>query len=608
METHLTSPSAPPGLISMLLQLWAHLSRRRQFQYALLVMLMLLSAFAEVISLGAVLPFLGVLITPNIVFEHPIVASLAPIFDIKSPDQLVLPLTILFVSIAVLAGAVRMLFMWTSTRLAYISAADLSIEVYRRTLYQPYQVHIARNSSEVIAGITGKVSAASNMLFTVLMFISSIVLLVSITGTLIVIDPVVAIISSTIFGVCYGLVSRLARQRLRNNSRRIAHEHTQVLKALNEGLGGIRDVLLNNTQTVYCDIYRRSDFPLRQAQGNNQFISSSPRFAMEAIGIALIAILAYFLSLQSGGIAKAVPVLGALALGAQRVLPALQQIYSSWSSIIGNQASLVDAVALLDQPLPSDYHATAPEPMTFNDVIEIRNVKFHYTEDSPWILNELNISIPKGARIGVVGKTGSGKSTTMDLLLGLLSPSEGNFLVDGKPVSGASIRSWQQTIAHVPQAIYLSDASMAENIAFGVPRDDIDMARVKEAAHQAQIDEFIESQPNGYEALVGERGIRISGGQRQRIGIARAFYKQASVLVFDEATSALDNATEQSVMEAIDRLNPDLTIILIAHRLTTVQNCDSILQLDEGHVVAQGSYEQLMKSSPSFREMTKASH
>jgi len=608
METHLTSPTAAPGLIRMLLQLWAHLSRRRQFQYALLVMLMLLSAFAEVMSLGAVLPFLGVLITPNIVFEHPIVASLAPAFDITSPDQLVLPLTILFVSIAVLAGAVRMLFMWTSTRLAYVSAADLSIEVYRRTLYQPYQVHIARNSSEVIAGITGKVSAASNMLFTVLMFISAIVLLISITGTLIVIDPVVAIISSTIFGVCYGIVSSLARQRLRNNSRRIAHEHTQVLKALNEGLGGIRDVLLNNTQAVYCNIYRRSDFPLRQAQGNNQFISSSPRFAMEAIGIALIAILAYFLSLQSGGIAKAIPVLGALALGAQRVLPALQQIYSSWSSIVGNQASLVDAVALLDQPLPADYLETVPEPMTFNDVIEIRNVKFHYTEDSPWILNELNISIPKGARIGVVGKTGSGKSTTMDLLLGLLSPSQGDFLVDGKSVSGASIRSWQQTIAHVPQAIYLSDASMAENIAFGIPFDDIDMARVKEAAHQAQIDEFIESQPNGYEAQVGERGIRISGGQRQRIGIARAFYKQARVLVFDEATSALDSATEQSVMDAIDRLNPDLTIILIAHRLTTVQSCDSILELNEGHVVAQGSYEQLMKISPSFREMTLTSN
>lgn len=604
----MNSPTASHGLIRLLIQLWAHLSRQRQLQYGLLIVLMLLSAFAEVISLGAVLPFLGILVTPDVVFEHPIVASLAPAFDIKSPHELVLPLTIIFVSFAVIAGAIRMLFMWTSTRLAYVSAADLSIEVYRRTLYQPYQVHIARNSSEVIAGITGKVSAASNMLFTVLLFASSIVLLISITGTLIVIDPFVAILSSVIFGICYGVISRIARHRLRRNSLRIAHEHTQVLKALNEGLGGIRDVLLNNTQNVYCDIYRRSDFPLRQAQGNNQFISSSPRFAMEAIGIALIAILAYFLSLQPGGIAESIPVLGALALGAQRVLPSLQQIYSSWSSIVGNQASLVDAIALLDQPLPTDHHERAPEPMTFNSVIEIKNVKFRYGDNAPWILNELNVSIPKGARIGIVGKTGSGKSTTMDLLLGLLSPTEGDFLVDGQSVSGSRIRAWQQTIAHVPQAIYLSDASMAENIAFGVPYDDIDMARVKNAAHQAQIDAFIESQPNGYGALVGERGVRISGGQRQRIGIARAFYQQASVLVFDEATSALDNATEQSVMDAIDRLNPDLTIILIAHRLTTVQGCDLILELDEGRVVAQGSYDQLMKLSPSFQEMTLTSN
>jgi len=219
----------------------------------------------------------------------------------------------------------------------------------------------------------------------------------------------------------------------------------------------------------------------------------------------------------------------------------------------------------------------------------------------------LNFSIPKGARIGIVGTTGSGKSTTMDLLLGLLSPSEGELLVDGEPVSGSRTRAWQQTIAHVPQAIYLSDATMAENIAFGIPFDDIDMELVKASARQAQVDKFIERQPDGYNARVGERGVRISGGQRQRIGIARAFYKQASVLVFDEATSALDNATEQSVMEAIDQLDRDLTIILIAHRLTTVQNCDSIIELGDGRVVAQGSFDQLMKTSPSFRQMTFAS-
>lgn len=573
----------------------------------MLIALMIISAFAEVISLGAVLPFLGILVTPDVIFNHPLIANLASRFGITSASELVLPLTVFFVFVAVMAGAIRMLFMWASTRLAYVSAADLSIEVYRRTLYQPYQVHTERNSSEVISGITGKVNAASSMLFTMLMFISSIILLISIVSTLIVINPIVAITSSLVFGIFYGAISFVSRKRLHKNSHRIAFEQTQVLKALNEGLGGIRDVLLNNTQNVYCDIYKRSDYPFRQAVGNNQFISSSPRFAMEAIGIALIAILAYVLSLQPGGIAKEIPILGALALGAQRLLPSLQQIYSSWSSIIGNQASLVDALALLEQPIARDFLAPVPKPIILKKTIQFKDVKFRYSDDTSWVLHNLNFSIPKGARIGIVGTTGSGKSTTMDLLLGLLSPSDGELLVDGEPVSGSRTRSWQQTIAHVPQAIYLSDATMAENIAFGIPFDDIDMELVKASARQAQVDKFIERQPDGYNARVGERGVRISGGQRQRIGIARAFYKQASVLVFDEATSALDNATEQSVMEAIDQLDRDLTIILIAHRLTTVQNCDSIIELGDGRVVAQGSFDQLMKTSPSFRQMTFAS-
>jgi ATP-binding cassette subfamily B protein len=207
--------------------------------------------------------------------------------------------------------------------------------------------------------------------------------------------------------------------------------------------------------------------------------------------------------------------------------------------------------------------------------------------------------------VGFVGSTGSGKSTTLDLLMGLLPPTEGALLVDGQPLTGRYLRAWQRTIAHVPQNIYLADTTLAENIAFGVPKVDIDAERVKQAARQAQVADFIESRPEGYEAFVGERGIRLSGGQRQRIGIARALYKQASILVFDEATSALDNATEQSVMDAIDGLDRDLTILLIAHRLTTVRHCDMIVELENGKVVAEGTYERLLESSPSFRAMAR---
>ena len=315
------------GLPDLLVRLWHHLSQRRKRQFVLLLGLMLVSAFAEVVSLGAVLPFLGILIAPDRMFSHPIVADVAQAWGIVSADQLVLPLTVAFVAAALMAGIIRMLLLWISVRLASAGGADLSIEVYRRTLYQPYRVHVARNSSEVISGITSKVGGAFNVLYSMLALISSIVLLMAITLALIAIDPVVALVATVGFGASYGLITWLSRRRLHRNSQHIACEQTQVIKALQEGLGGIRDVLLDGAQPVYCDIYRQADHPLRRAQGSNIFIVGSPRLVMEVLGMVVIAVLAYGLSRQAGGVATALPVLGALALGAQRLLPALQQSF-----------------------------------------------------------------------------------------------------------------------------------------------------------------------------------------------------------------------------------------------------------------------------------------
>ena len=322
--------------------------------------------------------------------------------------------------------------------------------------------------------------------------------------------------------------------------------------------------------------------------------------------MVLIAALAYELSRKAGGIATALPVLGALALGAQRLLPAMQLTYSAWASIVGSHASLIDTIALLDQPLPTDILQPAPAPLIFQKNIQFKSARFRYTSDGPWVLDGINLVIAKGSRVGFVGSTGSGKSTMLDLLMGLLVPTEGELMVDGQHINGNRISAWQRTIAHVPQSIYLADTTLAENIALGVPRNSIDLQRVHQASRQAQIADFIESRPEGYNTFVGERGVRLSGGQRQRIGIARALYKQASVLVFDEATSALDNSTEQSVMDAIDGLGSDLTILLIAHRLTTVRHCDTVIELEHGQVVAQGSYEQLLECSSSFRRLARA--
>jgi len=565
---------------------------------------MLASALAEVASLGAVLPFLGVLVAPERVLIHPLVGDMAQSWGITSADQLVLPLTLAFIAVALIAGAIRILLIWASTRLAFSTGADLGIEVYRRTLYQPYWVHASQNSSEVISGITNKTDAVVfSVLVPLLTFVSSTVLVVVIMIALIVIDPAMASVAGVGFGVSYALITLISRRQLRRNSHRIAHEQTQVHKALQEGLGGIRDVLLDGAQSVYCDVFRRADQTLRRAQGSIVFIGGSPRYAMEAMGMVMIAALAYALSQQGGGISAALPVLGVLALGAQRLLPSLQQLYYSWASITGYQASMADTIALLDQPLPEELLQPTTTPLLIQDAIRLDAVRFRYTGEGPWVLDGLNLVIAKGARVGFVGSTGSGKSTTLDLLMGLLIPTEGELLVDGQPVSGNRLRAWQRSIAHVPQSIYLADTTLAENIAFGVPPETIDMDRVRRAARQAQIADFIESSPEGYQAHVGERGVCLSGGQCQRIGIARALYKQASVLVLDEATSALDNATEQLVMDAIGGLNSDVTILLIAHRLTTVRHCDIIVELEHGRVVAQGTYEQLLECSPSFRRM-----
>ena len=591
---------------TLLLRLWRHLSQRRQLQFWLLMGFMPISAFMEVISLGAVLPFLGILIVPEKVFNHSMVQMVVPAFGITSSDQMILPLTIAFAAIALIAGAFRILLLWASTRVAFASGADLGIEVYRRTLYQPYRVHVARNSSEVISSITYKVdSVVFEVLQPLLALISSLILLVAVSAALFTIDPMVASIALIGFGASYGLITWLARQRLHINSQRISHEQTQLVKALQEGLGGIRDILLEGTQPAYCDAYRKIDQPLRRAQGDNNFIQHFPRYALESLGMVLIAMLAYILSLESGGIAEAMPVLGAMALGGQRVLSGLQQSYINWTRIAGTHASLVDTLELLDQPLDEESLQPDPAPLIFQDSIQCQGVSFRYTSEGPWILEGLNLNIQKGARIGFVGSTGSGKSTVQDLIMGLLMPTEGTILVDGQTVGGNRVRAWQRTIAHVPQTIYLSDNSLAENIAFGVLLEEIDMKRVQQAAKQAQIADFIESQPDGYKSLVGERGVRLSGGQRQRIGIARALYKNASVLVFDEATSALDSTTEKAVMSSIERLKRDLTILIIAHRITTVRHCDVIMELDHGRLVAQGTYEQLMDHSPSFREMAR---
>jgi ABC-type multidrug transport system fused ATPase/permease subunit len=584
-------------LTTLLGRLWQHISNRRRKQFYCLFILIVFSSFLEVVSIGSVLPFLGALTMPEKVFHATLAQPFIKLTGLSSPQELLLPLTIFFCIAALLAGAARLLLLWVSTRLSFVTGSDLSIGIYQRTLYQPYSVHVSRNSSEVIAGISVKANGVIySTILPVLNLLSSGVMLISILCALLYLDPGIAIISFMGFGLLYGFITWFTRKQKTKNSRNIASESTQVIKSLQEGLGGIRDVLIDGSQEVYCQTYRKADLQLRQAQGSNQFLAQSPRYGMEALGMVLIASLAYVLTQESDGVARVIPILGVLALSAQRLLPVMQQGYASWSSIQGGQASLQDTLDLLDQPLPDHIQKISLNPLDFNNKISLNKLSFRYSKTTPWVLKDLNLIIAKGSRVGFIGVTGSGKSTLLDVIMGLLTPTSGHLEVDGESITQKNQRSWHSHIAHVPQAIFLSDGTIEENIAFGVPKNLIDRKKVMQSAMQAHIAQNIQDWPNGYQTMVGERGIRLSGGQRQRIGIARALYKQADVIILDEATSALDNQTEEAVMAEIDNLSPNLTILIIAHRITTLRNCSQIVKLNHGRIESICSYSDLLST------------
>jgi ABC-type multidrug transport system fused ATPase/permease subunit len=583
-------------LQKQLKRLWLHLSPRRRKQFGVVLLLMLVTSLTEVVSIGAIFPFLAALTAPETIFEHPTAQPIIQWLGYTRPSQIIFPLALGFAVAAIVAGSMRLLLLYTTTRLTYSTGADLSAKMYKLSLYQPYTVHVGRNSSEIINGITAKSNAITfNVLLSLLNITSSAVMLISILAALLYVNPQIAMVSIMGLGVMYSLIIAVFNKRLKTNSIHISSSSTQVIKTLQEGLGAIRDILIDGTQSTYCQNFQRADTLLKRSLGNNQFIGGAPRFFMEALGMSFIAGLALVLLSKPDGVTYVIPVLGALTLGMQRMLPAAQQAYAAFTNIKGQQKSLSDALNLLDQPLPQYLLFPELKSIAFECSIELNNVDFRYGLEEPLVLHKINFSITKGSRTGIIGTTGSGKSTLLDLIMGLLNPTNGDLIVDGEVVNVEKCRAWQAHIAHVPQSIYLSDSSIAENIAFGLPKEKIVIEQVKESARQAQIAELIEGLPDQYETRVGERGARLSGGQRQRLGIARALYKNADVIIFDEATSALDNETEKAVMQAIDTLGNDLTIIIIAHRLSTLQRCDNVIELAQGRVIRKGDYKEMIE-------------
>ncbi len=574
--------------VSASIKFWEHFSKRRHRQFYFLIILMILSSLSEIVSISAVLPFIGVLTAPELLFQHPLAQPIIRLLGISSTSELLLPVTIIFITVTILSSMIRFLLLYAMTKLSQAAGSDLSINIYRRTLYQEYKIHIERNSSVVINGVINKTGAVVGGIITpVLTLISSLFLIIAITLALFKIDVIVALIASMGFGILYWLVIQFTKKSLQRNSICIAEKSTLMIKSLQEGLGGIRDVLINGSQEFYCRIYRNADLPMRKASASNGIIKGSPKFIMESIGIVLISGLAYLISVRENGSDVIIPILAALALGTQKILPALQQSYGSYTTIKGSSAVFKDLLELLDQPLPYYADKPQPKPILFNQEIRLTNIDFSYPNLNRPILKKVNLTLSKGDCIGFIGKTGSGKSTLIDIIVGLLKATKGDLYIDNQKITDKNIRSWQARISHVSQDIYLSDSTIEENIAFSVLPKNIDHQRVREAAKKAQIFELIEQWPDKYKTLVGERGICLSGGQRQRIGIARALYKNTDVLIFDEATSSLDYETEGSVMEAIDGLDREITILMISHRMNTLKNCDRIIKVGDCSVYSQ---------------------
>ncbi len=565
--------------------LWKNLSKRRKQQFAIVLLIMAISSVAEMISLAAILPFLAVLANPLALWNHPTVKILAPVFGINGPQELLLPITISFATAVISAAGIRLLNIWLSGELAAATGSDISSESYRRSMYQPYSIHVASNSSTLISTITADVSRViGSVLVPFLTLLSSFLIVISIVLTLLVISWRIAIGIGSLIIFVYIIAIQVGKKPIYRLGKKQIDLNQKLIKSLQEGQGAIRDVILDSSQEFYVSIFRQSDRPLRNAAAKIIFLNSYPRLAMEPIGMVMIAITGYILVTQ-GGVSKALPLLGSLALGAQRLLPTAQKVYEGWAQIRANKGALANILCLLSQPLPQDLSSPINKTGLKNK-IEFKDVCFSYGKTLKPVLEGFNITINKGERVGLIGVTGSGKSTAVDLLMGLLSPSKGQIFIDGKDLHDRNhpkrLRAWRSSLAHVPQNIYLADSSIEENIAFGIETDEIDLVKVKKVAKMAMISNFIEDLPNGYHTFVGERGICLSGGQRQRLGIARALYKNADVIIFDEATSALDNSTEIQVMKSIDNLSSDLTIIMIAHRESTLAGCDQIIKIENG--------------------------
>ena len=582
-------------------------TQRRKF-YGLQVLVVLMS-FMEIVGVVSIIPFMSLLGDMNQLQEDTSIAKVFQASGITSESEFIF---ILGVGVLLMLLISTMVSMFTSWRLSLFAArtgTDIATKLYSHYLKQDWLFHASGSSAHLTKQVANEAGRTSGGILMPLMQMNArIVLALFMSLTIFIYDPWVAIVGIFIFAVTYFIIFAFVRVRLQSNGRTISEVNEIRFRLMNEGFGGIKDLLLLGRDSDFINRFNQAGDMLAYSQGTNAALTQTPRYFVELIAFgSMITLVLYLFVSHDGNLGIVLPILSLYALATFKLLPAFQLIFGSIADIKGNMAAFESIQQDLIESKKTELKAIKPEQRYLQpkQQISLEDITFTYPKKDKPALNKLNMLIPARSVVGIVGPSGAGKSTLIDILLGLIEPQKGHLKVDSTIIGNQNRRSWQNTIGFVAQSIFLSGGTIAENVAFGIPQDQIDIKKVHEVLKLAHLAELLETFDEGINTKVGERGVQLSGGQRQRIGIARALYYDADVLVFDEATSSLDGITEKMIMKAIHDFSGQKTIIMIAHRLKTVQNCDQIYFIDNGQLVDQGTYEELIESNKQFKKMTE---
>lgn len=589
----------------------------RERKHGLLVLLLVMGmALLETVGVASVMPFLAVLGNPEMLDTNPILSKLftfSKSIGIRTPDDFLITLGFGAFLLIVVSALYRIITHYIMNRYIEMRRHSIGSRLLENYLRQPYAFFLDRHSGEMSKAILSEVDQLIGNVFrpAFSMFASSIVLF-AITALLLIVNFWLALLAVSILGGLYALVFLTLKNKLKRMGETLVDANKERFLAAGDTFGGIKDIKLLGREQIYLSRFSRPSQKFAATHANNHTLNQVPNFLIEAIIFGAMLLLTVVLMISSGGLNSSLlgtilPTIGLYAFAAYRMKPAVHHIYEGLASLRYGQAVVNNLYADLDpRNTPAPFPQTRIESIKPKYSIILHQLSYSYPKADKPALIDLNLEIPVNSSIGIVGSTGAGKTTLVDVILGLLRPNYGAIKVDEVSILDRQLRAWQQSLGYVPQDIFLTDSTVAANIALGIPLEQIDHEQVIHCSRMAQVHDFIiKDMPEQYHTLVGERGVRLSGGQRQRIGIARALYHNPAVLVFDEATSALDTVTERAVMEAIDAIAQQKTIIIIAHRLSTVKNCNQIVLLDQGKVKAKGVYSELMENNLQFRKMAE---